>query len=152
MVFHWSLSDCKCLQVSRTLLSILADLNNAVLWMVSTRPLISKSSSPFNNHLVIVPRSPITISIIVTFLFHSFFNSLTRSRNLSFFSLSFNFSVDRKVHNSVSSLFDRLAKIGWSVCMSKSQRSLCVSFYRTDVGLCIYVYVIPGMKWFLHRY
>ena len=44
MVFHWSLSDSKSPQVSRTLLSILAVLNNAVVWMVSTRPLISKSS------------------------------------------------------------------------------------------------------------
>ena len=38
MVFHWSLSDSKFPQVSRTLLSILAVLNNAVVWMVSTRP------------------------------------------------------------------------------------------------------------------
>ena len=38
MVFHWSLSDSKSLQVSKTLLSILADLNNVVVWMVSTRP------------------------------------------------------------------------------------------------------------------
>ena len=34
-------------QVSRTLLSILAVLNNAVVWMVSTLPLTSKFSSPF---------------------------------------------------------------------------------------------------------
>ena len=47
MVFHWSLSDSKSPQVSRTLLSILAVLNNAVVWMVSTRPPTSKSSSPF---------------------------------------------------------------------------------------------------------
>ena len=40
MVFHWSLSGNKSPQVSRTLLSILADLNNAVVWMVSTHPLI----------------------------------------------------------------------------------------------------------------
>ena len=44
MVFHWNFSDSKY-QVSRTLLNILADLNNAVVWMVSTRPVISKSSS-----------------------------------------------------------------------------------------------------------
>ena len=31
MVFHWSLSDSKSPQISRTLLSILADLNNAVV-------------------------------------------------------------------------------------------------------------------------
>ena len=40
--------------------------------MVSTCPVISKYSSPFNNPLVTVPKVPITISIIVTFMFHSF--------------------------------------------------------------------------------
>ena len=52
MVFHWSLSDSKSPQVSRTLLSILAYLNNVVVWTVSTRPVISKSSSPCTNPLV----------------------------------------------------------------------------------------------------
>ena len=41
MVSHWSLIDNKSSQISRTLLSILADLNNAVVWMVSTDPVIS---------------------------------------------------------------------------------------------------------------
>ena len=89
MVFHWSLSDSKSPQVFRTLLKILSVLNNTVVWMVSTRPLTSKSSSPFNNPLVTVPKAPITIGIIVTFMFHSFFNSLARSSYLSFFSYSF---------------------------------------------------------------
>ena len=44
MVFHWSLSDCKSPQVSRTLLSILDDLYNA--WMVSAGSPISNFSSP----------------------------------------------------------------------------------------------------------
>ena len=91
MVFHWSLSDSKFPQVSRTLLSILAVLNNAVVWMVSTCPPTSKSSSRFSNPLVPVPNAPITIGIIVTCMFHSFFNSLARSRYLSFFSHSFSF-------------------------------------------------------------
>ena len=91
MVFHWNLSDSKSPQVSRTRLSILAVLSNAIVWIVSTRPPISKSSRPFNNPLVIVPNAPITIGTIVTFMFHSFFNSLARSRYLSFFSLSFRF-------------------------------------------------------------
>ena len=91
MAFHWSLSDSKSPQVSRTLLSILAVLNNAVVWMVSTRPPTSKSSSPFSNPLVTVPNAPITIGIIVTCMFHSFFSSLARSRYLSFFSHSFCF-------------------------------------------------------------
>ena len=78
-------------QVSRTLLSILAVLNNAVVWIFSTRPPTSKSSSPFSNPLVTVPNAPITIGIIFSCMFHSFFNSLARSRYLSFFSHSFSF-------------------------------------------------------------
>ena len=73
MVFHWSLSDSKSPQVSRTLLSIIAVLHNGVVWVVFTRPPPSKSSSPFNNPLVTVPKAPITIGIIVTFMFQSFF-------------------------------------------------------------------------------
>ena len=80
-------------QVSRTLLSILAYLNKAVVWMVSTRPVISKSSSLCANPFVTIPKALITIGIIVTFMFHSFFNSLTRSRYLYFFSHSFNFTL-----------------------------------------------------------
>ena len=102
MVFHWSLRDSKSPQVSWTLLSILSVLNNAVFWMDSTRPPTSKSSSPFNSPFFTVPKAPITIGIIVTFMFHSFFNSLARSRYLSFFShllLLFNavFSLQREL-------------------------------------------------------
>ena len=56
MVFHWRLSDSKSPQVSRTLLSILTVFNNAVVWMVSTQSPTSKSSRPFNNPLVTVPK------------------------------------------------------------------------------------------------
>ena len=91
MVFHWSLNDSKSPQVSMTLLSILAVLNNAVVWMISTRQPTSKSSSPFSNPLVTVANVPITIGIIVTCMSRSFFNSLARSRYLSFFSHSFSF-------------------------------------------------------------
>ena len=91
MVFHWSLSDSKSPQVSRTLLSIQAVLNNVEVRKVSTHSPTSKSSSPFNNPLVTVPKAPIMIGIIVTFMFHNFFNSVTRSRYLSFFSHSFSF-------------------------------------------------------------
>ena len=91
MVFHWSLSDSKSPQVSRTLLSILAILSNAVIRIVSTHLPTSKSSRPFNNPLVIVPKVPITIGTIITFMFHSFFNSLAKSRYLSFFFNSFSF-------------------------------------------------------------
>ena len=38
---------------------ILAVLSNAVIWIVSTRPPTSKSSRPFNNPFVIVPKANI---------------------------------------------------------------------------------------------
>ena len=150
MVFHWSLNDSKSPKVSRTRLRILAVLSKAVVWIVSTRPPTSKSSRPFNNPLVIVPNAPITIGTIVTFVFHSFFNSLARSRYLSFFSLSFRFilwSAGTTKSTILQILFfllliimrsGLLAGIRWSVCKLKSHRSLCKSFSRTGAGLCIY--------------
>ena len=82
--FEWQL-------VSRTFLSILADLNNVVVWMVSTFPLISKSYSSLTIPLGIFPSAPITTGITVTFMFHSFFSSLARSRYSSLFLPSFNY-------------------------------------------------------------
>ena len=153
MVFHWSLVDSKSPQVSRTLLSILTILNNAVVWIVSTRPPTSKSSSPFSNPLVTVPNTPITIGIIVTCMFNSFFNSLARSRYISFFSHSFSFSLwsaGTAKSTILQVLFflliiiksGLLARIWWSVCMLKSYRSLCMAFSRTGAGLSIYHFII----------
>ena len=103
MVFHGSLSNSKSPQVYRSLLSILAVLNNVVVWMVSTCPLTLKSSNPLNNPLVILLKAPITIGTIITFMFHSLSNSLARSMYLSFFSHFFQFysvvSWDSKVDN-----------------------------------------------------
>ena len=84
MVSSWSWSNRKSPKLSRTLLSILTDFSNAVVSMVSTRPLISKSSNCSSNPLVAVPSPPIIISITVTFMFHSFFNSLAGSQYLLF--------------------------------------------------------------------
>ena len=66
----WLLTRVWVTEVSRTLLSILADLNNAVVWLVSTRPFISNSSNPCTNHLGTIPKVPTTISITITFIFH----------------------------------------------------------------------------------
>ena len=100
MVFHWRLSDSKSPQVSRTLLNILAVFNNAV-WMVSIRPPTSKSFGHFNNPLVTVPNAPIKIGIIVTFLFHSFFQFSCKIEVLislfTFFQFYSEFSRDSKV-------------------------------------------------------
>ena len=156
MVFHWSLTDSKSPQVSRTLLSILSILNNAVVC-----PPTSKSSSPFNNSLVTVPKVPLTIGIIVIFMFHSFFHSLARSKYLSFFSHSFSFILWSAGQESpqfckfpffllIIIRCDLLAEIRWSICMSKSYRNLCVSFSRTDAGLSIYHLFIWSNLNFLH--
>ena len=72
MAFHWSLSESKSSQVSTTLLSILADLNNTIVWMVSSRPLMSKSSSLFIHASVTVLSALTTIDINVTFMSHIF--------------------------------------------------------------------------------
>ena len=93
-VFHWSLCDNKSPQVFRTLLSILADLNNAVVWMVSTRLLISNFSSPYTSPLMTLPRCANYNWYHRHFLAPKFvfFGSLARSGYLSLFSLSFNFT------------------------------------------------------------
>ena len=100
IVFNWSLSDSNSLQVSRTLLSILAVLNNVVVWVVSSRPPTSKSSSPFSNPLVTIPKEPITIAIIVTYMFQSFFQFL-----FTFFQFYSVVSRNSKVDTFASSLF-----------------------------------------------
>ena len=136
MVFHWSLSDSKSPQVSRTRLRILAVLRNAVIWIVSTRPPTSKSSRPFNNPLVIVPKAPITIGKIVTFIFHSFFNSLARSRYLSFFSHSFKFIL-------------------WSVWTTKSTilqiLFFFVDYYKVYYYYYYYYYCFNSSREFSHQ-
>ena len=89
MVFHWSLSDSKSPQVSRTRLSILAVLSNAVVWTVSTCPTTSKSSRPFNNPLVTVPNAPITIGtsviIIIIIINHNLLISTSMSPCCQYF-------------------------------------------------------------------
>ena len=76
----WSLSDTKSPQVSRTLLNILTNLKNSVVWMVSLYPLTSHSSSPLSKPLEIIPTISITIGITITFMCHTFFSPLARFR------------------------------------------------------------------------
>ena len=174
MVSRWNLSDCKSPQISRTLLGILTDLK-VVFWRISTSPLIFKCSRLGTNSLVTVPSAPITTGITVTFMFHSFFSSLVRFLVLislfDFFLLYPVISQNGKNLNSVGSLFfsffsffffsfffffltitrfGRLAEIRWSVCISKSLRSLCISLSKTDSGLCIHHLFMWSNFNFLH--
>ena len=117
--------------------------NSVVVLMVPTHPLISKSTSSCTNTLVTLPREQIII-MIVTFMFHSFFNSLAKSRYLSLFSHSFNFTLQSPQFCNFSYFLliiirsGCLAEIWLSFCILKSQWSWAVSFSRTDSGLCIY--------------
>ena len=128
--------------------------------MVSTRPPTSWSSSSFSNPLVSVPNAPITIGVIVTFMFHYFFQFPSKVEVLillfTFFQFHSVVSRNSKVDYFASSLFYFFGWLllslvfWWSVCMLKSHRSLCVSFSRTDSRLCIYHLLIwPNLN-FLH--
>ena len=103
LLFWEFLHQCK-LMVSRMLLSILANLNNAVVWIVSTHPLISKSPSPCTNPLESLKdwyrdSETITIGITITYSYHNFFSSLAWFRYLSLFLLLFNFIILSILHH-----------------------------------------------------
>ena len=138
MVFQLSLSDSKSPLVSRTLLSILADLNNVAVRIVSIRPLISNSFSPILKPFGTVPSVPVTISITVTLMFHNFLTSLSKPK---YFSLSLIFTLwssgtAKSTIRPVSLLLSfillittwsgLLVGIRGSVCFLKSQKILCL--------------------------
>ena len=78
MVFHWSLSDSKSPQVSRTHLRILAVLSNADIWIVSTRPPTSKSSIIIiMNIIIIVIIISINIILLSKFSYQYWMVSIT---------------------------------------------------------------------------
>ena len=140
----------KTVRLRETFLNIMADLDNAVVWMVSIRLLISKSSCLCTNPLVTATNPPIINGIPVT---STFFIYLARSSSLSFYSLFFKFSstvsLDTKIHNSARSLFlliifrsVRLPEIRWSVFISESQRSLCVLFAGSNINIIIIIIII----------
>ena len=146
MVFHWSLSDGRSPRVSRTLPSILADLNNLVVLRISSRPLLSKSSSPWTNSLGIAPIAPITNGI-TSLSCSMFFQFSCKVEVLIFFFFHFYPVVSRRAKSTLQVLFFlltftkscRLAEIRWSVCIPKSMRSWCVSFSCIDSGLLVLV-------------
>ena len=143
--FHRTLSDSKFSPVYRTLLNILSDLNNVVFWIVSTRPFISKTICPCTNLLMTVPSVPITTSIIVTFMLHSFSvieqglgMYLSFRIPLALWSAGAAMPIIRQVLFVDNHFLWCLAEIRWSVCISKSQSILFIWFYWSHWGLSIY--------------
>ena len=88
MVYQWSLSDSKSTQVSKTLVSILVDLNNGVVLLVSVSSSISNYFCPLTKRFGTVPSGLITICIIDSVIFHSFLGSLEKTKSLSLFYFS----------------------------------------------------------------
>ena len=150
MIFPRSLRT-KSPQVSRTLLCILADVNNAVVWMASTCLFISKFSSPCTNPLVTAPWEPIIIGINVTFMFHSFSVPLQGPGSYSSFHFLSILLCSLLLFLLIIIRSGRLDKIRCSVCFSKSQRSLYISFFWRDSGLCICHLFIWSNLNFLHN-
>ena len=112
--------------------------------------------------LVIESRALITIGIIVTFMFYTFFNSLARSRYLLFNFLSILlWDQPRQQSPQFSKLSFFCCWLLFGVTVSlilgdqfvwKSQKSLCASFSRRDDGLCIYHLFVWSVWNFLHNF
>ena len=129
--------------------SMMADLNNAVVWMVWAA--IFNPSSPPYQAFEDFPSTPTIIGITVTFMFHNYFSFLVVFNYLFLFSFSFIFSLcssgtAKSTIWQILFLFiflltitrsGLLTGIRWSVCISKSQRILRISFSRMD-------------SWFVH--
>ena len=113
----------------------------------------------FNKPLWIFPSTPITAGITVTFIT---LLVLWKGLSLSLFfllSLCGPPGLYNKVDYLASSIFlltitrsVLLASIWWYVCISKSQRILCISFFRTDSELCIYHLIVWSNFNFLHNF
>ena len=107
MVFCRIPRDKKLLQVSRTFPSILGDVYNAVVKMISIRYSISNASSFLSMLFDTVPCVPITNSITVTLMFHSFFSFPCKVQvffsDLFFFDFHYLDLLDSKVSSMASS-------------------------------------------------
>ena len=93
MVFDWCPCDSKSFHISKSLLSIPVDPNNALICLVSIRPLISMSSGPRTMHWWVYQKQ--RLQLVSPSLSYSivFFWSFANSRYLSLFSPSFSLTL-----------------------------------------------------------
>ena len=126
--------------VSWTLLSILTNLNNTVVWMFSTRPLISKSSSHRTQPLVTPPTASIILGVTTHWCSIVLFNALS-SFNIkqvllfSFFLFFFFFFLLILTKSS------HLTEIRWPICI-KNHRELCASHFQGQIPGCAFVRIV----------
>ena len=145
------------------LFSILADFNNSVVWMASARLMIFHFSNLFKD-LTKCPLSELVSLSLSCFI--ALFSSLARSKYLSLFSFSLIFPLwsARTAKFTIRQVFSILlllllnttrsgilVGIRWYVCISKSSRTLCISFSRTGSGLCTYNLAVRSYLNFLHN-
>ena len=105
VVFHWGVNGSMSPKVSRTLLSILADLNNVVVWMVPASPPISTASWPLIPPVGAVPSAPITIGVNVNFMFPIFFLVLWQGVSSCLYFCFLWFSFSRQPRQKILILF-----------------------------------------------
>ena len=153
MVSHWSLSVSKCPQVSRN--------TKIIFW-----PILVMLQFGWSPLFLLFPSLPVLLQTL-WWLFQAHQWQLVSPLPLCF--LVFQFSRfllvlpcgqwERQIPL-FGSLYiflltitrsSRLGEIRWSVRIPKSQRSLCVSFSRTDSGLCIFLSFVWSNLNFLHN-
>ena len=132
-------------------MNIQADLNNAIVWMVSICPPISTSSSPLSRPLGTIPSTPVTTVISITLRFYCFLSCQAKSKNLFLilFSLIFTLESTGMAKSTIQQVLffmliiirpDLLVGISWSVCISKSERIFYISFSKMNSDLCMYIW------------
>ena len=105
-------------QVSRALFNTLVDLNNAVIWTVLIRPLISNSTSPLSKPLRTIPSASVTIGIIFIVMLLNFFSSLARCKHLFLFLLSLIFPLLSSETQNLFSKFSLLFFVNYHLVWS----------------------------------
>ena len=98
----------------------------------------TSSSSIFFKFLETVLRTPTTLGITVTFVFHNFFSSLARSRDVSIISLSFILLNGRSERQNPLVLSS--CKLRWPIYILKIENSLwvcmCVTRHAVKYLIC----------------
>ena len=135
MFSHWTLNDSKSFQVSRTFLSIWADLDNVVVRMVSTSPLISKSSSPFTNPLrIVLIITGITVTLLLLILLFYSFESSSHHRLPIVFDYTQNDSqVSSTLQQQQSTLYSNRSQpcpLFWVILQSSFYFQVLQSLYK----------------------
>ena len=129
MVFHWGLSDSKSPQAPKSLI--------------------------LSYSLVTVAKTPITVCITVTFMFHSFFQFSSKVPVLILLFVFFQFYPEvrreSKVHNSASYLFIIDYYLVWSSTLYDfSHNHWCWSF--TGIWVTPYIVGSPGLVWLFWQF